>query len=535
MSDKYLSPLEKLMPGSFVWAYLRDSGGDSQEKSVSQQESIIREFCLQYGLVLIRIFADAAKSGGSTEKRTEFLSMIDATKSSENRPAGILVWNLARFTRDLDDADFYKSTLRKRGIIIHSLTDQIPSGTFGPVVEKLIDVANQEYRRQNSAAVKRSLRELVKAGYAPGGNVCPKGYKIETVITGAKRDGKPRTASKWIKDPELAPLVALAFKMRADGKSYREITHATKGKLYKVVNSWPTFFKNRSYLGIGKCGDEEFQDHHEPLVDSKTFDAVQAWYRLHPREGLNNPKRIAYPSLLSGLAYCAKCGAAMVFHTARKKGRAAWPFYICSKRDRQRAARECDTRRVNARQVDAKIFDTILSRIITPAYFEELIAETRLSLSDVTSIDRAIAKKRKEMKSANQAMHNLLDLIETFGQGGAAQDRYNQREAEVKRLKYELQELESKRQSLDFEITPDALALAINEWRAELTEAHTAGNVATLRALLSRFIARIELDYTTAQIFYTFPIDSFLPASHTDTYGINLSIGQKVTTLTWRQ
>ena len=132
-------------------------------------------------------------------------------------------------------------------------------------------------------------------------------------------------------------------------------------------------------------------------------------------------------------------------------------------------------------------------------------------------------------------MHNLLDLVETFGQGSAAQDRYNQREAEVKRLKYELQELESKRQTLDFEITPDALALAVNEWRAELTEAHTAGNVAALRALLSRFIARIELDYTTAQIFYTFPIDGFLAPSPAGPHGNNLSIGQKAITFAWRQ
>lgn len=128
-----------------------------------------------------------------------------------------------------------------------------------------------------------------------------------------------------------------------------------------------------------------------------------------------------------------------------------------------------------------------------------------------------------------------LDLVETFGQGSAAQDRYNQREAEAKRLKYELQELESKRQSLDFEITPEALALAVNEWRAELTEVHAAGDVAVLRALLSRFIARSELDYTTAQIFYIFPIDSFLPASHTATHGNNLSIGQKAIMFAWRQ
>ena len=224
----------------------------------------------------------------------------------------------------------------------------------------------------------------------------------------------------------------------------------------------------------------------------------------------------------------------MVFHTARKKGRDGWPFYICSKRDRQRGLRECDTRRVNARQVDAKIFDIVLSRILTPAYFEELMSETRLVLSDVDNIDRAIIQKRNDIKSANQVINRLLELVETSGHGAAVQERYTQREAEVKRLKYELQELESRRQVLDLEVTPDALAIVLDEWRAQITEAQNARDVAALRALLSRFIARIELDYTTAQIFYTFPIDSFLPASHFTTHGNNLSIGQKSTTLSWR-
>lgn len=374
-------------------------------------------------------------------------------------------------------------------------------------------------------------RDLVKAGYAPGGHKPPQGYQAVKVVTGQKRDGHPRTASKWEPDPELGPLVTLAFKMRAAGKSYREIIKATGGKLYKAVNSWPTFFSNRSYLGIGKCGDDEFPDHHPALIDLETFEAVQAFQRLHPRSGLSHPRRIAHPSLLSGLAFCSKCGAAMVYHAARHKD---WPFYVCGKRDRNKASRDCDTRRINARLVDSTVFDLVLSRILTPEYFAALLDDTRRNLADTESIDRAITEKREDIRQARQAMSNLLELVETFGPG-AAQERYQRREAEIARLKFEIQELEARRESLNVEVTPEALALVLATWRAELTQAKETGDLSNLRALLARFIDRIELDYTTLKIWYTFPIDSLFPSGNDALRGgTRLIVGRKAVILDWR-
>lgn len=511
MTD-FIPPPPALRPGSLVFAYLRDSGGDSQEKSVKQQENIIRAYCERHDLILSRIFADVARSGGSVEKRSEFLAMIDVTKSPQECPSGLLLWNLARFSRDVDDSDFYKSTLRKRGVIIHSLTDQIPAGTFGPVVEKLIDVANQEYRRQNSEAVKRALRELVQAGFAPGGRTAPKGYLSVKVTTGLKRDGKERTASKWEVDPVNGPLVTLAFRMRAEGKSYSEITKATGGKLYKAVNSWFSFFDNRSYLGIGKCGADEFPDHHPALVDPQTFEAVKALHRLHPRAGLDHPRRIAYPTLLSGLAYCLECGNAMVYH--RGSGTKIWPCYICGKRDRQKAIRECESRRIGARKVDKIVLDYVLTTILTPEFIQNLLEETRLNLSDTASIDQAIQKKRADIRDASQAMQNLLYLVEKFG-AGTAQERYQKREAEIIRLKYEIQELENQRRALNVEISPEALAIVFDEWRSQITQAKDAGDVAALRGLIARFIPRVGMSYNSIRLHLSFSFDNlFIPSDN---------------------
>jgi len=162
MTDSYLPPPSTLPLGSICWAYLRDSGGPSQDRSVDQQKTEIEQYCQRHNLTLALVFSDIARSGGSTTDRDQFNAMVDATTQKSARPAGLLIWNYARFARDLDDSQYYKATLRKRGIIIHSITDPIPEGAYGQVVEIIIDIANQEKKRQTSRDAQRGLRQLVE-------------------------------------------------------------------------------------------------------------------------------------------------------------------------------------------------------------------------------------------------------------------------------------------------------------------------------------------------------------------------------------
>ena len=95
----YISPPTSLAPGSVVWGYLRDSGGDAQEQSVPQQKAEFTNYCQRYGLVIAHIFADVAKSGGSVVGRDAFLDMVEMSANAELRPDGLLLWNFARDSR----------------------------------------------------------------------------------------------------------------------------------------------------------------------------------------------------------------------------------------------------------------------------------------------------------------------------------------------------------------------------------------------------------------------------------------------------
>jgi hypothetical protein len=134
------------------------------------------------------------------------------------------------------------------------MTDDVPDGEFALVVEALIDWKNERYLKDLSRDVKRGLHDLAEQGFAPGG-FPPRGYLLVKEQIGFKRNGKPRIASRWIPDPELAPRVQQAFQMKAQQATYQEIHDATR--IFKTRGCYVHFFRNKTYLGIRKCGETE--------------------------------------------------------------------------------------------------------------------------------------------------------------------------------------------------------------------------------------------------------------------------------------
>jgi len=509
MTDSYSPPPPGVPAGSHVWAYLRDSGGPSQEQSVDQQEREIIAYCKRHSLVLVRVFRDVARSGGSVIGRDEFMEMIDASQDEAGRPRAILIWNFARFSRDYNDFVFYKATLNKRGVIVHSLTDRIPEDDFaGRIVETIINLANEEKRRQTSRDVKRGLKTLISKGFSAGPP--PRGYTAVKVTIGTNRDGVPRIVSKWIPDPVLSEYVKLAWQLRAQGKSYQEINRATHGKLYSSKNCWSGFFTNRSYLGIGKSGDLEVPDHHEPLITWELWEAVQRLYDAHPLRGkkgcLNHPRRVGNPSLFSGFTYCLECGSMMIHSTDKRKPNSH--RYICGMKDRHGVA-ACESRRVGAANAERQILTSVLEQVLTPEYLAEVIAETKRQLDSTSEIERQIKAEKRKLEDLDIAIQRTLNTIERTG-STAAQERLKQREAEKSQARAGLERLSLQLATAQTEITPEAMNIALIAWRSQFERVRGSGNVRELKAWLLQFVSRIDLGYNRARIFYTYPIDSMI-------------------------
>ena len=518
MNEHYSPPPPGLSNGKRVWCYLRDSGGNAQERSVEQQEHEIKAYCEKHKLNLERIFRDVAKSGGSTAGRAEFMSLIELAEDEDIRPHGLLLWNFARFARNKRQGQIYKSQLRMNGIVVHSITDQIPSDDhIGELIEDVTDWMNEEKRRQISRDVKRGLKSLVNMGkgYAPG--TPPRGYKGVPVEIGTKRDGKPRIVSKWEPDPVLSEYVKIAFEMRAQGKSYKEITKATNGKLYTCVSSWRDFFRNVSYIGYyGKDGNT-ITDHHEPLITWEVFEAVQkqAKHSLRGGEGggMYHPRRVGGPHLLTGLAYCEECGTLFAHSYGNKKQ--PWEFYLCGKKNRHGYS-ACTSKRIGAKNAEKQIIESVLNKVLTTEYLNEVITATKKKFLSTDEAERQITAARRSFENLEIAIQRTLDTIEKTG-SKSAQERLEQRESEKLQVKNEIERLSAELAASQIELTAAAIEKIAKKWRDQFTEAQKSEDISIRKDALKRFVSRVDLGYNKAIIKYTYPMTELFSTKQVET------------------
>jgi len=327
---KLNSPPASLMPGSQIFAYLRDSGHETQELSTIQQQNALSAWAVEHGLIIARFYIDEARKG-STIGRDQLQELMHDLRHSAPVKA-VVVWSYNRFSRGLDDPVLYRAEVRTLGYVFHSLTDDVPEGPIGRIVEAVIDYKNYQYLVDLSIDIRRGQRDLVERyGCIPG--TPPVGFKRVPVTIGQRRDGQAHTAHRWDPDPDTAPQVLQAFQMRAAGASLLEIIAATG--VYTSVSSFATFWDNRLYIGTLQFSDLVVENYCEPIIPRDLWDAVQArqaGYKKsqHVNSVQNHPRRTSSRYMLSGLLRCAQCGAVVNGNTSTSRGKRATDTYGCS-------------------------------------------------------------------------------------------------------------------------------------------------------------------------------------------------------------
>lgn len=464
-------------------AYVRDSGGPRQEASTDQQLAEIEAYCLQHGLVLRHKFADVARSGGSTISRDEFNRMMDATRQPETKPNGLLLWNYARFARDLDDAIYYKALLRNRGVIVHSLTDPVPEGQYGRIVEFFIDISNEEKRRQTSTDAKRGLRDLVaNHGCVPG--VPPRGFIREEVQLPSRRDGSFRVAHRWVPDPDLRDQIKCAFRMRATGSTLRKIH--TELHLFSCLNSYKTFFDNRIYIGILEYGGQEYEHYCEPLIEMADWEAVQKRIEAHSQARFTrfHPRRLASTYVLSGMVYCGQCGAPMSSNTATNR-RGRDDAYRCS---RSRRMAGCTQGRISRRILETAVITTLRNYILLPESLAAML-EIQQKSGDRNEEQRLIklSSLRTERQKLSRHIANLTRAIAEHGHTTALLDRLGELEGLRAQTNTGIAEMETRH----YEPLPSLTPEQIDQLSVGLIKLLSEGTTEQIRDMLNALVYKV--------------------------------------------
>jgi site-specific DNA recombinase len=461
-------------PNSQVAAYLRDSGGDEQEQSIGGQERAIRDWCVANGLSLTRIFQDT-RSATSTIGRVGFQNMMDYFTSKTRPPeAGVILWTYSRFSREINDSQYYKAELRRRGFIIHSLNDAVPDGLEGRLIESILEWKDASFSRDLSIHVKRGLSDMVRnAGGVPG--VPPRGFKREPIEIGKHRSGEARIVHRWVPDPETWLPCKRAWEMRAGGCTYREIMREVN--IYKSANCYRTFFANPIYKGELHYGDMVIDNYCEPMVDAATWEYVQSLVLVDPNgEPRNHPRRKGSPFLLSGLAFCGLCGSPLSGRGTSCSTRSySQRYYFCIGKN------GCGARNVPKELLEEEVIKVALDAILTPENIMESYAPP-----DNAEIEDELKRLRVELGNVKKSTNKLISLAEASGDISAISERLKELEKERVRVSHRIQELERAEHETP---TVEELETSVRNYIARIKKE----NPAELKSTLAEFIQRIDV------------------------------------------
>jgi len=483
-------------PGTKVWIYLRHSEGDNQ--SLEDQEAAVRRFAREKEWVIDRVLKDEGASGKSTKNRKQFQYMMHLARQ-EPRPADILIiWSFARFARNQDHSNFYRTELRMHGWRILSMQDDIPGGPLSRIYEALIDWKNEQYLVDLRANTIRGLRFIAERGCLPGGQVC-KGYKCRQVPIGTQRDGSPRMGRKPEPDPKVAPLIVKAFEMKARGATSAAIAKET-GLYSRNSGSWHHLFRNRAYIGEYEFQGEWLDNVYPSIVSRELFDAVQK--RLPKRKkkmkGRYHPRRKGSSYFLANVAMCAHCGGEM-----EGKSVQGYRYYVCKKHNT--SVDLCpESSLIPADALEMGVLETLRDHVLTTDYLQDLLQWTNEHLNrGLEELKLRIDKTRKELAQENSQLRKMVwnfGTMETPLKSTEALLRAQ--ESGVESLRTRMQRLQKELKRSHIQVSPEEIALYLNQARSMMAQAEFFD----LRDLSEQLCSRIVMSREECKVELHFPV-----------------------------
>lgn len=375
-------------------SYLRDSGGPDQETSTNQQAAEVESLAQQEGHIITRTFRDRAQSGSTTVGRDQFLAMIEYLENPANTEAGVILWSYSRFARNYDDAQFYLATLRRAGREVISVTDDIPEGLDGRLMESLVAWQNAKFLETLSRDVKRGLAYTAQEYRGWIGGPAPLGYKLVP-----KQVDAGRTISQLVPDPVSVPLVRDAFQARARGEPLKTVAQG----LGLTVPGSGHLLRNQIYIGVfvsqngyrvgGFC---------EPLISQSLWDQVQ-----RVNDSNFHPRTKAREYILSHILTCGHCGGKMWGHTSEQT-----EYYRC--RNRVTHTLECPARGIRKHSVERVALDAISDYLSDSVHVEKIYNQF---VGDSKPVD--IAALERELKSTQTRIRRVTAAIADAGHSAA--------------------------------------------------------------------------------------------------------------------
>lgn len=403
-------------------AYIRVSDERQDEYSPDSQLKKIREYAAKDGYMIPDeyVFYDDGISGRSTKKRDDFNRMIALAKEKTHPFDVIYVWKFSRFARNQEESMVYKNLLRKKGVTVVSVSEPIPEGHFGSLIERIIEWTDEYYLVNLGAEVMRGMTEKASRGEptcAP-----PFGYII--------KDGK------FYPDEESgnANIVREVFTLYSNGVKQKEIAlilaekgiRTRYGK--KPENRWVDYMlHNACYIGkIRFCTDGTksvskrkldnenimvVDGHHEPIISMELWNKVQKMLDEQKRAYQKYAKRQQpIDHMLKGLVRCSACGGTLAISGVSGKAKVRCLQCCNYSRGSCRTSHSITLPRIEAAFIEG------LKQAVVEKEFYFVPTKPRKSDPNTIDFDKLIAVEERRLARAKEAYLAEIDTIEQYAQ-----------------------------------------------------------------------------------------------------------------------
>ena len=254
--------------------YLRVSTKEQMENlSMEVQESRCADWCRTRGIAIDAIFHDDGKSARTT-LRPEFQKMLAHVTSRRGRIGYVVVHDLSRFARNMEDQVDVMSELRSVGVLVRSVMEEVDETAAGKMVSNMHGLMNQFFSDRNAERTRVGMEKSARIGRFPFR--APIGY----LNVRATRD-----TTNLIPDPERAPLVRKAFDLFGTGTVsragvLRQLTNlglTTPGGKPLAAQSFENLLRNPIYAGwvVIPAWSLRARGSFEALVSDELFQRVQ--------------------------------------------------------------------------------------------------------------------------------------------------------------------------------------------------------------------------------------------------------------------
>lgn len=434
-----------------------DQVGDSN--SIVNQKKYLESYAEQRGYSNCVHYTDDGWSGGNFERPAwkRLVADIEAGKV-----AHVLVKDMSRIGRDYLQTGFYTEVMfRQHDVHFVAIANSVDSddqnsNEFAP----FLNIMNEWYLRDLSRKQKTAIRVKGESG-KPTTNCAIYGYKKE-----------PGDKYTWHIDEEAAEVVRRIFRLTIEGKGPYDIARI----LFEDKVETPAVYFGKQNKGVWKSKEEfpnpynwsgfivgqilskpeymghtvNFRSHkqsykdknavmnpkedwlifentHEAIVDKETWELAQKLRktpRRHDTLGEANP--------LTGLVFCADCGAKMYNQRTQGSDSKPYPFdaYECStyKLAGQKRSAACCGHHISTKALRELILNTIRT-VSTYAISNqgEFAAKVR-EASQIRQKEAAKDVKRKlnkDRKRITELDNIIKKLYESYAVGRINEERFD--------------------------------------------------------------------------------------------------------------